>query len=333
MSFITILEIDGDPLSNTDVEVLNGYQVEIIDNDNLLEDPDADGGQQLDVSGVPGFLGDSTNFQTFETYAGDIGGLPVTFTLVQYSNPQYIIVTSGDVSVGDTIANTNNSIIGAPPSLYETLPSFVCFTSGSLILTPTGPRLIETLKPGDLVVVGDGSSKPVRWIGRRNLSAAELKQDPRFCPVRVRAGGLGPERPSRDLLVSPQHRIAVASAEIELHHFTPMMLAPAKGLVNGAEIEQLPPDQDVEYVHILFDQHELVNVEGVWSESFYPGDFTLGAMAPAVQRELRTLFPEIFQGNGAYGDTALPVLKPFEVDMLRANLSTPDGNTPLPAGH
>ncbi|KPN62068.1 hypothetical protein AKJ29_00005 [Aliiroseovarius crassostreae] len=77
MPFVTILEIDNDPLGSTNVTVLNAYQVEIIDDDDTLEDPDADGSQQLDVSSVPGFLGNSTNFQTFETYSGDVGGSPV----------------------------------------------------------------------------------------------------------------------------------------------------------------------------------------------------------------------------------------------------------------
>ncbi|NVO56180.1 Hint domain-containing protein [Rhodobacteraceae bacterium B1Z28] len=323
MKFITIYEIDVDPLGSANVEVLNAYQVAIVDNDDDLEDPDADGGLQLDVSGVPSFIGNSTDFQTFEIYNGDVGGTPVTFTLLQFSNPQYIVVTSGEVEVGDTIANTNNTIVTAPPSEYETIPTFVCFTSGSLILTPSGQRLIETLEPGDEVITADGATRPVRWIGRRQLSAQELKRDPHLCPVRIRAGSFAKDCPSRDLLISPQHRIAVTSAMMELYYFEPVMLAPAKGMVNGKAIEQLSPEQGVEYIHILFDQHELVNVEGIWSESFFPGDTTMSAMAPATKRELFDLFPELRCPKTGYGETALPVLKPYEVRMMRSNLSVP----------
>ncbi len=325
MKFVTILEINADPLSSTNVTVLNAFQVAVIDNDDTLEDPDADGGAQLDVSGVPGFIGNSTNFQTFETYSGTVGGSPVTFTLLQFSNPQYIIVTSGNANVGDTIANTNNTIITAPPVDYDTLPSFVCFTAGSLILTPSGERRIETLRPGDPVIVADGSSRPVRWIGRRHLSSAELRQSPRFCPIRIGKDSLSPGCPARDLLVSPQHRIVVSSHQMQLYFGDGVMLAPAKGLVDGQSVTQDPPDQDVEYVHILFDQHELVQVEGLWSETFFPGDTSLDAMARETKRELFELFPELMSRDGPFGETVLPVLKPREVQMLHTTLRAPTG--------
>ncbi len=324
MAFITILEIDNDPLSFTDVTVLNSYQVEIIDNDDALEDPDADGSQQLDVSGVPSFLGDSTNFQTFETYSGDIGGQPVTFTLVQFSNPQYIIVTSGDVDVGDTIENTNNSIVTAPPSDYDTLPSFVCFTLGSMVLTPLGSQPIETLQPGDLVTVFDGTAKPVRWIGKRRLTVGDLRQSPHLCPVRFRAGSFSSKCPTRDLTVSPQHRIAVTSPDMQLCFGESLMLAPAKGLLDGEMVFQLPPDQEVHYIHVLFDQHELICVEGVWSESFFPGDTSLDAMDRATLREVFELFPELRQRRERFAETVLPTLKPFEAILLREGLYSPN---------
>ncbi len=325
MKFVTILEIDNDPLGFTDVTVLNSFQVAVIDDDDTLEDPDADGSQQLDVSSVPGFIGDSTNFQTFETYSGDIGGSPVTFTLIQFSDPQYIIVTSGNVDVGETIENTNNSIITAPPVDYDTLPSFVCFTAGSLILTPSGDRWIETLRPGDPVIVADGSSRPVRWIGRRHLSVRDLRRQPKFCPIRIRANSFSNGCPARDLLVSPQHRIVVSSYNTQLFFGDDLMLAPAKGLVTGDAISQLPPDRDVDYVHILFDQHELVRVEGVWSETFFPGDTSLDAMTRATRQELLDLFPELMTPNGPFSETALPVLKPHEARLLRSDLTSPAG--------
>ncbi|WP_120634682.1 Hint domain-containing protein [Ruegeria sp. EL01] len=332
MKFITIYQINSDPLSNTNVTVLQSFQVAITDSDDALEDPDADGGTQLDVSGVPGFIGNSTNFQTFETYSGNVGGNPVTFTLLQFSSPQYIVVTSGQVQVGEVIAGTNNSINTAPPVDYDTLPTFVCFTAGSHIQTPTGLRRIETLHPGDRVYVGDGSIKPVRWIGRRRLSAPELQQDPHLCPIRIKKGSFGEDCPSRDLLVSPQHRIAVSSVRMELYYADPVMLAPAKGLLDGETITQESPDRGVEYIHILFDQHELVNVEGVWSESFFPGTVTLDALAAETKRELFDLFRELMSRDTGYGDTALPVMKPYEARLLQQDFSVLQGHrAPLSA--
>ena len=44
-------------------------------------------------------------------------------------------------------------------------PAPVCFLEGTLIATPTGPRAVETLQQGDLVVTADGQMLPVLWRG------------------------------------------------------------------------------------------------------------------------------------------------------------------------
>ncbi len=323
MASITIFEIDGDPFGNPSVTVTQGYQVAITDDDNFLQDPDS--GEQFDTSAIPN-LGNSANFQIFEGYTATVDGAPVTYTLLQFSGTQYIVVTSGDVSVGDELIGNAAVQNPAPPVAYDSLPSFVCFTAGSFILTPCGQTLIDDIRAGDRVIVADGFDRTVRWVGRRSLSKFDLEQTPKHCPIRISAGSLGPHVPARDLLLSPQHRVAVSSPAMELHHCHPMMLATAKSLVNGKTITQAAPEQGVEYIHILFDQHELVNVDGLWSESFFPGDCTLGAMNLAVKEELFELFPELHAGACGYGDTVLPVLKPFEVQTLRSGLSSPGGS-------
>ncbi|UWR02641.1 Hint domain-containing protein [Ruegeria conchae] len=327
MASITIYEISGDPFGNPSVTITEGYQVEITDDDGLLEDPDGNGGQQFNTSTLPN-LDNSGNLQIFEGYTATVSGAPVTYTLINFSGTQYIVVTSGDVEVGDVLTGNTLAQNPAPPVAYDSLPSFVCFTSGSYILTPSGRRLIEEIKVGDQVIVADGTSRAVRWVGRRWLSEADLHQTPKHCPIRISAGSLGPQTPSRDLLLSPQHRVVVSSPAMELHHSHSMMLATAKSLVNGKTINQLPPEGGVEYIHILFDQHELVNVEGLWSESFYPGDHTLDVMSVAVKEELFDLFPELQSGARGYGDTVLPVLRSFEVQILRSGLCAPSGTTP-----
>ncbi|WP_299951816.1 Hint domain-containing protein [uncultured Ruegeria sp.] len=325
MASITIYEINGDPFGNPSVTVVQGHQVEITDDDGFLEDGDSGGEQQFDTSSLSN-LTNSDNFQIFEGYTATVGGLPVAYTLIHFSGTQYIVVTSGNVGVGDVLIGNSLAQGTAPPVAYDSIPSFVCFTSGSYILTPTGRHLIDEIKAGDQVVVTDGSGRTVRWVGRRRLSKADLKQTPKHCPIRISAGSLGPDTPARDLLLSPQHRVVVSSPAMELHHCHPMMLASAKSLINGKTITQAPPDRGVEYIHILFDQHELVNVDGLWSESFFPGDCTLNAMSVAAKAELFELFPELNSGASGYGDTVLPVLKPFEVQMLRGQLSAPAGS-------
>ncbi|MEX0278078.1 MAG: Hint domain-containing protein [Ruegeria sp.] len=328
MPFLTVYQVSADPLFNSDVSITNEFQVEITDNDDILEDPDSDGIQQFDTSSIPG-LSNSQNFQIFENYSATVDGSPVTYILLQFTGgAQYIVVTSGTVNVNDELEGNVRTQFRAPEPEYEDLPSFVCFTAGSRILTPSGLRLIETLTPGDAVVVGNGSTRLVRWVGRRSLSRQELRDRPKLCPIRIRAGSFGPQTPTRDVLVSPQHRIAVSSPSLQLLCCDPMMLAPAKTLVNGRSITQQSPDRGVEYIHILFDAHELVNVDGLWSESFFPGDCTMNAMSIAARDELLTLVPDLYAGNSNFAETALPVLKPFEVELFKSDLSAPNGTKP-----
>jgi len=317
MPRLVIYEINVDPLSNTDVVVLEAFTVDVIDNDPTLSDPDGDGSPQLDVSGVPGFIGDSSNFQTFESYSGVINGEPVTFTLLQFSDPQYIIVTEGSVEVGDTIEDTNNSIVAADPSTTADLPDFVCFTHGTLIETPKGPVAVEALKPGDHVLIADGGAKPIKWIGSSHLTAEALERDPHLKPILFQKDAIAKGVPEQPVRLSPQHRVALRSPDAELMFEHSEALVPAKFLVNGTSIRADAERDAVDYFHILLDTHELVQSAGLWSESFYPGDVTCKHMSRRAHADLLAKCPSIATD---YGPTKLRVLKQHEVNSLQGDL-------------
>ncbi|MDX8348579.1 Hint domain-containing protein [Cognatiyoonia sp. IB215446] len=320
MPSITIYELDEDPFDTEDVTVIAEFSVDIVDNDTSIENPDSDLTQQLDVSSIPGFIGNSTAFQTFETYTGTVNGESVTFTLVQFVGQQYMFLTEGSVDVNDVIEDTNNGATAAAPSEYDELPDFVCFTSGSCVETPTGPRPVETLKVGDMVFVAEGVSKPVRWIGCRHLNARVLQQCPHLRPVLIRKDAIAPNVPSCDVRVSQQHRIALTSPLGELLFDANDVLIPARFLVNDESIVIDDACTDVEFIHVLFDQHELVNVAGLWSESFFLGDTATNEMADDTLSEILELFPALDGRVGAYGPTRLGVLKLYEVNAIRDEL-------------
>ena len=303
MATIKIFEINTDPLSSTNVSVLNEYVVTVLDDDPDMEDPDGGGGLQFDVSGITGFIGDSTNFQVFETYTGDVGGSPVTFTLLQYSNPQLIVVTSGNVEVGDIIANTNNSIVDAPPSPYDTLPDYVCFAAGTHLTTPHGARPVESLKAGDFVSVVGKPAVKIGWAGHRQITSGELLRNPKLYPVRITKGALGNGLPERDLLVSRQHRILLNSKIVGRMLDTDETLVPAIKLtpIPGIFIDDTV--QEITYHHILFSDHEIVYSEGAPSESLFTGPEMRKSVSKAALEEIFTIFPELldadYEGNTA----------------------------------
>jgi hypothetical protein len=132
-----------------------------------------------------------------------------------------------------------------------------CFMAGTLIRTPDGAAAVETLKRGDLVVTADGAAKPVRWVGRQTVSA--IFADPqRNWPIRVKAGALADNVPSRDLLLSPDHALLVGGVLIQ-----------ASALVNGTSIVRESKVSPVfVYYHVELDDHSLILAENAPAETF-----------------------------------------------------------------
>ncbi len=189
-----------------------------------------------------------------------------------------------------------------------------CFTPGAMILTPQGEVAVEEIMVGDQVMTLDHGAQTVRWIGARQLQAADLAARPAFNPVRIAAGALGEGLPEQDLLVSPQHRMLLSSAHAEMLFGEPEVLAAAVNLVNERSVRRAYP-QAVTYIHLMFDRHEIIRANGAWTESFQPGDLTLSGMGVAQREELLALFPEAeiaAQGFAA----ARPALKAYETETL-----------------
>lgn len=185
---------------------------------------------------------------------------------------------------------------------------FLCFAAGTLILTDKGPRPVEALCPGDHVQTYDHGLQPLRWIGRRRVMARDRMAPVGFCP-----GAIGNRRP---LLVSPQHRVLIQGWRAELHFGESEVLVPALALVNGDTICRRPMDS-VDYVHLLFDRHEIVWSEGALTESFHPGAYGLSVLDQAARAEVLALFPELSGPQDAW-PAARPCLRPREAGVLRS---------------
>jgi hypothetical protein len=192
-----------------------------------------------------------------------------------------------------------------------------CFTPGTMILTDRGERPVEDLVSGDLVMTRDSGLQPLRWVGHRHLSQGQLVADPDLHPVRIAKGALGSEGPVHSMMVSPQHRVLLTGARAELLFGTDEVLVPAKHLVGQTEATRVLPEKGVTYIHILFDRHEIVQSDGIWTESFQPAERSLNAMEAAVRDEILKIFPELATDTGAY-DAARLSLKAHEARVLLA---------------
>ncbi|MEZ5715357.1 MAG: Hint domain-containing protein, partial [Paracoccaceae bacterium] len=219
-----------------------------------------------------------------------------------------VTYTNTDPGAGGGLSGYATLADGSVVTFSEIENVVICFTAGTRIATATGPREVEDLKPGDLVVTRDRGLQPLRWIGSRTVPARGS-----LAPVRFEAGVLGNDRP---LLVSPQHRMLIGGHRAALLFGEGEVLASAKHLENGGSIARAPGDT-VTYVHILFDRHEIVYAEGAPSESFFPGEAGLSAVEEAAREELFTLFPELRSTSGGFEATARMCLRGPECRLLR----------------
>jgi hypothetical protein len=74
---------------------------------------------------------------------------------------------------------------------------------------------------------------------------------------------------------------------------------------------------EVEYVHLLFDRHEIIFSEGLATESFLPGPHVLSDLDAAEQAEVLALFPQIDpMTRSGYGPSARSSLRAFEARVL-----------------
>ncbi len=193
-----------------------------------------------------------------------------------------------------------------------------CFTPGTMILTDLGEVAVEALLPGDLVMTRDNGLQPLRWVGQRRLSMLQLMAEPDLQPVRIGRGALAGQGPDRDMLVSPQHRILVEGARAEMLFGEAEVLVPAKHLLDKEGVARVLPTEGVTYIHILFDRHEIVQSDGIWTESFQPADRMLSAMEEPVRGEVLALFPELARSDAAF-DSARLSLKAHEARVLLAD--------------
>lgn len=189
-----------------------------------------------------------------------------------------------------------------------------CFTPGARILTDRGEVAVEELAVGDRVLTRDNGYQPIRWVGRRDLSAAELAAAPQFNPIRIAAGALGAIRPARPMLVSPQHRMLISGPRAEMYFGEHEVLVAAAHLTRMQGVSVFAP-AGISYLHLLFDRHEIIHADGCWSESFQPGLHTLAGMGDDQRAEIFALFPELARGAPGFA-AARRALKRHEALLL-----------------
>jgi len=260
-----------------------------------------------DVNNTGGVL-TITHINGQAVVAGSTVILPSGLEVTLNADGTLTVVGDGDLE-SHAFTYTVESDTGAVDTGFVTVDSIPCFVAGTMIMTPDGEVAVETLQPGDLVMTQDDGPQPLRWIGQRRVAATGD-----FAPIHIRANTFGVHR---DLFLSPLHRVLIRDSLAELLFGEGEVLIAARDLVNDMSVRRIAGGE-VDYVHILFDRHQVVMSEGLPTESFLPGPQTTKSFEAEVIAEIRAIFPELDPTTGqGYSPAARRTLRRFEAKLLQ----------------
>lgn len=190
----------------------------------------------------------------------------------------------------------------------------VSFTRGTHITMASGAQVpIQDLKPGDRVLTRDDGPQKIRWVGHNTVRAVGA-----FAPIRIDAGTLNN---TRDLLVSPDHRLFIYQRTDALGTGRSELLVKARHLVNGTTV-QIQNGGFIDYFQLLFDRHQIIFAEGIAAESMLIDSRT----RPALPKDLSEKFGPTIPGHTDRPHRGLDVSKalldrPDAADALRRSSS------------
>ncbi|MEM6618791.1 MAG: Hint domain-containing protein [Pseudomonadota bacterium] len=299
---LTFFEVLGHPARDGECTVLREGTAEII------VDPDAppsanDAGPTVDIAGTAYRVRTAPGGVAWSGVVnpGTRRVRPVRFAGLGRADGQgdikRIALFSGTVARGEAILDIRPS----RSPLASTQDTMVCFTRGARVLTAFGDMPVEALRPGDLIHTVDHGLQPLRWIGRRDITRARLHATPHLTPVLIAADTFGPGLPAAPVAVSPLHRMLIE------HGAQAGQLLTAHDLIDGATVEPLAAPLNTEYLHLLFDEHQLIYLEGTPTESFYPSPAALASLNDDDREAIFAHLPQLRDHPLAYGPPIRPL--------------------------
>lgn len=248
-------------------------------------------------------------------FAGDSFGDGALDVVTDFEAERDVIDLSGffgslDAVIASTVELADGSILITLPSehgggdiqVYDTAiadltglnVNIVCFTRDMAIKTDCGGKLVQDLEIGDRVWTLDHGYQPIRFIYAWRSPAIGKNR-----PIIFEPGTINNDRVVR---LSQEHRILAASIAPELRaailgwpfdnaHIDDNLLIKGSLLVNGGSVRIDTRPGWVEYYHIMFDRHELIDCHGSISESWQPKWKNLHR-EDGARTEIERLFPE-----------------------------------------
>jgi len=198
---------------------------------------------------------------------------------------------------------------------FEKIEKIICFTRGTIIDTPFGPRAVETLKAGDLVTTRDTGPQPIAWTRSRTTPCT-----PATTPIQFEMGSI--DGLSAPLKISPQHKMLVSHFACDLLFGQNIVFCTAQHMLND-RIKRVA-QKIVTYVHITLDTHQMITANGVETESFLSGPEGLKARYNASKADLFSALPVLKFDPDSHGKAAYTCLKPHENKLFMEKIAMAD---------
>lgn len=201
--------------------------------------------------------------------------------------------------------------------------TIACFARGTRILTPRGEVPVDALRIGQTVTTLDRGAQPIRFLWRHRYVFTGATS--RHKPILIAKDALGPGRPSRDLAVSPQHRMLLSADWLGQDAAA---LVPAKAMTALPQVRIKNGVRTADYVHVLLQRHEILFAEGVPTESFFPGPAVLADMGRPARQALFAACPDLRAGAAVrMGFPVRPVLRVREARDLITSFKSRNART------
>ncbi|MEL6997149.1 MAG: Hint domain-containing protein [Pseudomonadota bacterium] len=209
-------------------------------------------------------------------------GGPGTDQLLSFPSGETVSVPDGTVNTFSTATQFASLVaMGVPP----------CFAPGTLIATSRGEVRVEDLRVGDMIMTARNGPQPLRWIGVRTEVFAN--RDAGNKPILIRAGALGDGFPTRDLVVSPQHRMLMTGNPVKNMFDESQVFATAKNLTALPGVRCMLGKSEITYYALLLDRHEIIFAEGTATESFRPGPVVMRGFEAQIREEIYAIYPKL----------------------------------------
>jgi len=196
---------------------------------------------------------------------------------------------------------------------YAQISEVPCFLAGTSVMTEQGMVPVDWLRPGDRLLTRDRGFQSLLWVGRFELGQAGKVLPPESRPVEIEAGALGGGQPSANLCVSPQHRLLLQHAQLQLCFGHEAMFCAADFLTGWPGVNRPERRGPLIYYHLLLPHHAAVLSDGQWTESLFLGDQMEEIVPPTERAELRRRAGAAGLGHEV---TAYPCLRRWEVALL-----------------